>query len=128
MFARQRVEELMLVCLDAHKQVLATETLMRGTVNEAPVYTRTVVECALRHHAQAVLLAHNHPSGITTPSEGDVAVSMQIKHALETVEVEFLDHIVVAGSAFASLTDMGLMGGQRIQVLPFDCAADSDDP
>jgi DNA repair protein RadC len=128
MFARQRVESLVLVCLDAHKQVLAAETLTQGTVDEAPVYTRAVVECALRHHAQSVLLAHNHPSGIITPSEGDVAVSQQIKRALETVEVELLDHIVVAGSEFASLTDLGLMGRQRSPILPFDRAADNDDP
>lgn len=125
MFARQKTESMVLVCLDVHKAVLATETLMRGTVDETPLYMRGVVECALRHRAHSVLLVHNHPSGQLDPSPGDIAVSAQVKSALETVEIQLLDHIIVAGARYASLSQMGLLGAQ---LLPgaLDRAADRD--
>ena len=111
LFARQQVESIVLICLDVHKTVIAAETLMRGTVDETPLYPRSVVECALRHRAHSVLLAHNHPSGVLTPSRGDIDVSIQVGNALKPVEIELLDHIVVAGSEYCSLYALGYLGG-----------------
>lgn len=128
LFARQQVESIVLICLDVHKTVIAAETLMRGTVDETPLYPRSVVECALRHRAHSVLLAHNHPSGVLTPSRGDIDVSIQVGNALKPVEIELLDHIVVAGSEYCSLYALGYLGGgtQLHPVGGYRRAADAD--
>lgn len=130
MFGRQQVESMVMVCLDVHRAVIAYETLATGTIDEAPLYTRTVVECALRYHAHSVLLVHNHPSGSVEPSRGDMMVSQQVARALDTVDIQLMDHIVVAGDRYASLEQAGGLGRrkQSVQLYPLDSAADSEDP
>lgn len=144
LYGKQHVEAMRLVCLDVHKSVLASEVIAVGTVDETPVYPRTVVECALRYHAHSVILVHNHPSGEVEPSRGDVFVSAQIEQALRLVNIELLDHIIVAGDRYVSLRDMGLVPTLKPSVriapdkqemrkkvplpIPTRNAADSDDP
>lgn len=127
MFARQQVESMVLVCLDTHKAVLAYETLFTGTVDETPLYTRAVVECALRHNAHTVMLVHNHPSGVTNPSKADIIVSQMVQNALNTVDIELLDHFVVAGSRYTSLRDADRKAWEA-GLSSLDHAADSDSP
>lgn len=107
MFGRQREESLGILCLDARKSIIARQILVRGTVGEAPVYPRMVAEAALRMHASAVILVHNHPSGVLEPSAEDIKVSEQVRCALETLEIKLLDHIIVAGPRAVSLASLG---------------------
>lgn len=94
--------------LDNRHHVIAHEILAIGTLNSAFVHPREVVKKALKHNAGAVILAHNHPSGIAEPSRADRDITQRIKQALELVDVRILDHIVVgAGGGCSSLAEMG---------------------
>ncbi|MCC4595422.1 DNA repair protein RadC [Xanthomonas campestris pv. phormiicola] len=97
------------VFLDTQFQVLAYEPLFQGTVDEAAVYPRVVVQRALAINAAAVLFAHNHPSGGTTPSEADRLITKRLKAALATVDVRVLDHFIVGKGEPFSLAEAGLM-------------------
>ncbi|MFZ5493692.1 MAG: RadC family protein [Pseudomonadota bacterium] len=93
--------------LDNRHRVLAFEELFRGTVNAANVYPREVVRAALRHNAAALILAHNHPSGVAEPSDADVSLTRRLKTALELVDVRVLDHIVIGDGHTTSLAERG---------------------
>lgn len=73
------------------------------------MYPREVVKAALQHNAAAVLLAHNHPSGVAEPSRADEALTQALKQALALVDIRVLDHFVVAGSGFISFAERGIM-------------------
>lgn len=109
LFARQKVESMAIVCLDAHKAVLSSEMLTQGTVSETPLYPREVVAYALRHQAHSVILAHNHPSGDTHPSADDIRITLEIRDALRTVDIALEDHFVVAGNRFTSIWQVGAL-------------------
>lgn len=83
------------VFLDAQHRVLAAEELFRGTLTQTSVYLREVVKTALRHNAAAVILAHNHPSGVAEPCLADEALTIALKQALAMVDVTVLDHLIV---------------------------------
>jgi len=95
--------------LDNRHRVLAFEELFRGTIDGATVHTREVVKRALAHNAAAVILAHNHPSGIAEPSQADELVTRKLKSALELVEIRLLDHLVVGDSHCESFAERGLL-------------------
>lgn len=88
-------EEFKTIFLDNRNQLLAIETLQRGTVNKSVVYPRKIVERALYYHAVSVIIAHNHPAGTLKPSPEDCSVTKVIKDALKTVEISLLDHIII---------------------------------
>jgi len=95
--------------LDAQNRLVALEELFRGTLTQTSVYPREVVQQALHHHAAAVVLAHNHPSGTVQPSRADEALTQTLKAALALVDVRVLDHVIVApGDAF-SMAEHGLV-------------------
>ena len=98
-----------LLLLDSQHRLIAFEELFRGTVNQASVYPREVVLRALHHQAAAVVLAHNHPSGLAEPSAADVALTRNLVDALALVGVRVLDHIVVTRARTASLAQLGLL-------------------
>lgn len=83
--------------LDNQHQVLTFERLFYGTLDAAAVYPRVVVEQALRRNAAAVILTHNHPSGVAEASIADKQITQQLLHALQLIDVRVLDHIIVAG-------------------------------
>lgn len=95
--------------LDAQHRLLALEELFRGTLTETCVYPREVVLRALHHRAAAVVLAHNHPSGEVRPSAADAALTRHLAAALRLVDVQVLDHLVVAPGRWVSLAQEGLM-------------------
>ncbi|MFC4250623.1 MAG: RadC family protein [Sinimarinibacterium flocculans] len=95
------------VFLDTQHRVLAYEELARGTVDGAAVYPREVVKAALRRNAAAVILAHNHPSGIAEPSAADRALTERLRQALGTIDVRVLDHLVVGDGAPVSFAERG---------------------
>ncbi len=85
--------------LDAQHRLLAAEELFRGSLSQTSVYPREVVKKALAHNAAAVVFAHNHPSGVATPSPADEALTRSLKQSLALVDVRVLDHFVGAGQA-----------------------------
>lgn len=97
------------VFLDAQNRVLVAEELFRGTLTQTSVYPREVVKHALRHNAAAVILAHNHPSGVAEPSLQDQALTRTLAEALALVDVKVLDHFIVAPGACLSFAERGLL-------------------
>ncbi len=97
------------VFLDAQHRVIATEEMFRGTLTQTSVYPREVVKAALSHNAAAVILAHNHPSGTTTPSRADELLTQILKQALALVDVRVLDHFIVTSNEVLSFAERGLM-------------------
>ncbi len=95
--------------LDSQHRLLALEELFRGTLSQTSVYPREVVLRALHHHAAAVVLAHNHPSGATEPSRADESLTQTLKAALALVDVRVLDHFVVTAGGCRSMAEMGLV-------------------
>jgi len=93
--------------LDNQHQVLKFERLFFGTLNAATVYPRVVVEQALTHHAAAVILAHNHPSGIAEASIADKHITQKLEQALQLIDVRVLDHMIIAGHQCYSFAEHG---------------------
>jgi DNA repair protein RadC len=97
------------VFLDNRHRILAFEELFRGTIDGASVHPREVVRRCLAHNAAAVILAHNHPSGVAEPSQADRAITADLKRALETIQVRVLDHFIVGAGAPTSFAARGLL-------------------
>ena len=93
--------------LDVKNRLLACEEMFRGTLTHTSVYPREVVKAALFHNAAGILLAHNHPSGSSEPSESDLLLTRALVQALALVEVRILDHFVVAGNQVHSFAEHG---------------------
>ena len=95
--------------LDSQHRLIALEELFRGTLNQTSVYPREVVQRALHHHAAAMVLAHNHPSGSVEPSRADEALTQTLKAALALVDVRVLDHVIVGPGQALSMAERGLL-------------------
>jgi DNA repair protein RadC len=95
--------------LDSHHRLIAFEELFRGTTDNAQVYSREVVRHALQHNASAVILAHNHPSGVHEPSRADEQTTRRLRDALNLVDVRVLDHIVVGDGGCFSFSEHGML-------------------
>ncbi|ULR87767.1 RadC family protein [Comamonas sp. B21-038] len=107
--AHKQHEVFAVLFLDSQHQLIALEELFRGTLGQACVYPREVVIRALHHHAGAVILAHNHPSGQVTPSQADRQLTQSLRAALSLVDVRVLDHIIVGPGAALSMAEEGEM-------------------
>jgi DNA repair protein RadC len=108
--ATRQNEVFMALWLDAQNQLLKAEELFCGTLTQTSVYPREVVKSALSHNAAAVILAHNHPSGIAEPSQADQTLTLTLKSALAMVDVKVLDHFIVAGNTTPiSFAERGLL-------------------
>ena len=97
------------IFLDAQHRIVALKEMFRGTVTQTSVYPREVVKEALAVNAAAVILAHNHPSGVAEPSRADEFLTQSLRQALALVDVRVLDHLVVAGADVTSFVELGLM-------------------
>jgi DNA repair protein RadC len=95
--------------LDSQNRVIDAEELFRGTLTQTSVYPREVVKRALHHNAGAVILAHNHPSGVAEPSHADETLTQALKQALALVDIRVLDHFIVAGGGVLSFAERGLL-------------------
>jgi len=95
--------------LDNRHRVIEFVPLFRGTIDGASVYPREVVKEALRRNAAAVILAHNHPSGVAEPSQADELITARLRDALALVDIRVLDHLVVTGDAIVSFAERGLL-------------------
>lgn len=95
--------------LNARKQLLHRETISIGTINATLVHPREVFEPAIRYHAAAVILAHNHPSQSLEASNEDLEITRQLKEAGEILDIEMLDHIIVTSTGYMSFLEKGLL-------------------
>lgn len=99
------------LCLDSQLRVSFPAQISEGTVKDAFVHPRLVVEAALAHHASAVVLAHNHPSGGVAPSKADHHLTKQLVQALSAIGIDVLDHVIIADDNSYSFAEMGVMPG-----------------
>lgn len=102
-------EVFMVLFLDAQNRLIASEELFHGTLTQTSVYPREVVKRALMHNAAAVMLSHNHPSGLAEPSSADRSLTEALKQALGLVDVRVLDHIVIGEQEALSFAERGLI-------------------
>lgn len=103
LFAGQVDEVLYVISLDAQSRVLRAAPVVRGTIDEITIYPRQVVSEALRQNAHAVVLAHNHPSGVAEPSEADLLTTEQLRDAFAHVDIALMDHMIYAEGECASI-------------------------
>lgn len=97
------------IYLDNRHRIISFEELFRGTIDGTSVYPREVVKEALSVNAAAVILAHNHPSGVAEPSEADERITRRLKSALELVDIRLLDHLVIGDGISTSLASRGML-------------------
>lgn len=95
--------------LDSQHRLIAFEELFKGTINSAHVHPREIIKCALRHNAAAVILAHNHPSGIADPSQSDKLITKDIGGALRLLDISLIDHMIVGDGSVTSFAELGLI-------------------
>ncbi len=109
LFAGRIYECFFVICLDSQNHVNHAALVHEGTINEAPVYPRIIVETALRHKANSIILSHNHPGGSLRASNADIDVTRKICHAMKPIGIHVVDHIIVAGDRYTSFAEQGLM-------------------
>ena len=104
-------EEFWCLWLDAQHRVIAAQRMFSGTLTQTSVYPREIVKAALEHNCAAAIFAHNHPSGVAEPSASDELLTRNLKAALALVDVQVLDHFIVAGSTpgTMSFAERGLL-------------------
>jgi len=93
--------------LDNQHQLLRFRVLFQGTIDQAAVYPRVIAEAALEEGAAAVILCHNHPSGVAEPSDADLRITLRIRDALQLLDIRLLDHLVVGDCVVTSLAARG---------------------
>lgn len=98
-----------IIYLDTQHGVIDFEILFYGTIDSAAVYPREIVKSALMQNAAAVILAHNHPSGVAEPSQADERITERIIAALKTVDIRVLDHLIVGSTGTVSFAERGLI-------------------
>ncbi|MDI9514482.1 MAG: DNA repair protein RadC [Clostridiaceae bacterium] len=116
LFAGRVYEAFFAICLDSQNRVNHAALVHEGTINEAPVYPRIIVETALRHKANSVILAHNHPGGSLKPSVADIEVTKKIYSALLPISIRVVDHIIIAGERYTSFAEQGIMDSISLQL------------
>lgn len=95
--------------LDNRHRLIECQEMFRGTIDGASVHPREVVKEALRLNAAAVILAHNHPSGVCEPSQADELITRRLREALALVDIRVLDHLIIAGADALSMAERGLL-------------------
>ena len=95
--------------LDNRHRIISFDELFRGTIDGTSVYPREVVKQALSVNAAAVIVAHNHPSGVAEPSQADERITRRLKAALELVDIRLLDHLVIGDGKASSLAKRGML-------------------
>jgi DNA repair protein RadC len=105
----KKEEEFCVIYLDVQNQIIEFETLQKGTVNQATVYPRQVLENALKKKASAIILVHNHPSGHVRPSEADIRITKTIRETARMLDISVHDHIIIGDDRFFSFREEGMM-------------------
>lgn len=107
--SKLEAEQFDVLFLNNQNQLISCETMFKGTIDGASVYPREVVKRALMLNAAAVIFAHNHPSGICTPSAADIAITRKLKDAMSLMDIRTLDHLIVGGTETYSFAESGLL-------------------
>jgi len=105
----QKFEQFWLIHLDNQHRVITMESLFSGTIDCAAVYPRVVVNNVIKQNSAAVIFAHNHPSGISEPSEADILLTRRLQQALNLIDVRTLDHFVIGCNQITSFAEKGLI-------------------
>ena len=98
-----------ILMLDSQHQLIAYRQLFRGTINASAVYPREIIKKVLSDNASAVILVHNHPSGIAEPSQTDILMTKRIQSALDLIDVPLLDHFIVGDTTSVSMAQRGVI-------------------
>ncbi|MBL8311215.1 MAG: DNA repair protein RadC [Burkholderiales bacterium] len=106
-FAGYEHESFVLMHLDAQHRLIEVEELFRGTLTQTSVYPREVIKSVLKRNSSSLIVAHNHPSGVCNPSQADRSLTRMLKTALECIDVQILDHIIVGDSSCRSMAEIG---------------------
>jgi DNA repair protein RadC len=106
-FGGIKEEEFRVIFLDNHHHIIEVETLQQGTVNQAAVYPRKVLERALKHKASGIILVHNHPSGYVSPSPDDLRLTKTIAQIAAKLDIQVHDHLIIGGDTFYSFRERG---------------------
>ena len=106
-FLHKKEETLLMLCLDSLKRIISCTEINCGSVNAVETNIRRIVETALKFRASAVIIAHNHPNGIALPSREDDISTRLVRNTLNTVGIQLVDHIIVAGEDYVSYADSG---------------------
>lgn len=104
-FVGRTKEVVYLLCLDSSLNTIACEMIAEGSISASSIDIRLIVERVIRHNAYRIVLAHNHPRGLAIPSNDDVITTHYIKKSLESIGVELLDHVIVAGKEYCCLSE-----------------------
>lgn len=107
--AYQTVEEFRIIFLNSKLYVIGEEIQQRGTVDQVAIHPREVIKSAMMHGASAMILVHNHPSGIVTPSKADMEITKRIKEAAEAVSIRLFDHLIISKSSVYSFHNQGFV-------------------
>ena len=107
--AERDFETFTLPHLDNRHRLIACQELFRGTIDGATVHPREVVKEALRHGSAAIIMAHNHPSGVAEPSQADEMITKRLREALALVDIRVLDHVVIAKADYVSFAARGFV-------------------
>jgi DNA repair protein RadC len=113
-FLRARMRDLphevfAVLFLDNRHRVIAFEEMFRGTIDGASVHPREVVRRSLQHNAAALILCHNHPSGVAEPSQADRRITARLRDALGLIDVRVLDHLIIGDQECCSMARRGLL-------------------
>lgn len=106
---REPVEVSLALFINAAGQLIASEEMARGTLHENPVYPREIAKRALWHNASGIILAHNHPSGDSTPSSNDYVFTQYLQQALHLLDIHLLDHFIVTANQAFSMREQGYL-------------------
>lgn len=104
-------EQLRVLFLNKRNELLDDRVLAEGSVDAAPVYPREIIRRALDIGATALILAHNHPSGDPTPSQGDVEATRRVAEAARPLDICVHDHVIIARHGWTSFRALGLLRG-----------------
>lgn len=107
--AEKEAEVFSVMFLDNRHRLICYREMFYGTIDGASVYPREVVKAVLQHNAAAIIIAHNHPSGVPEPSSADERITEKLKDACALVEIRLLDHVIVGGMDTISLASRGLL-------------------
>jgi DNA repair protein RadC len=104
----ESIEVVILAFLDSRNQLIRHEKMIWGTTNSAVVYKKDVARKALQWNAVGVIIGHNHPSGVSSPSQDDINMTIDLKKSLESLDIKLLDHILIANNSILSFRLQGL--------------------
>ena len=113
LLGQEKRECFYLLALDAQSRLIGSVRVSEGSLNEAHVYTRTLVESALKYNAKSIILTHNHPGGSLIPTASDIETTVQVIKIMNMLDIFVADHIIVGGNQYLSMADKGFISNRE---------------